>query len=147
MRALNRESLLFRILRFLLALVLFVLLLVFLLIKPGEAVVAWMMPIGLLYLAGVGAVCAWELGRLERINRWYHAAHWTGLIVCAGGGALCIGAAVVWVIRWITQGQFAEDIIKGWVIVLGVLCLVGLLGALGLAAIGDLAERHETRRR
>lgn len=44
MGVLNRESRLFRILRFLCALVLFVLLLVFLLIKPGEAVVAWVMP-------------------------------------------------------------------------------------------------------
>ena len=84
---------------------------------------------------------------MERINRWYHAAHWTGLIVCAGGGALCIGAAAVWVMRWITQGQFAEDVINVLVIVLGVLRLVGLLGALGLAVIGYLAQLHETPRR
>ena len=94
MGRLNRESLLFRILRFLVALMFFVSLLVFLLIKPGEAVIAWMVPIGLLYLAGVGSVCAWDLRRLEGTNHWYHAARWTALIVCAGGGALCINTGV-----------------------------------------------------
>jgi hypothetical protein len=69
----------------------------FLLIKPGEAVMAWSLLIALVIVGGVFFVIPLDLTIQEPLtNRWYRAAHWAGWILCMLLGVLFLGAAVVW---------------------------------------------------
>ena len=113
-----------------------------LLLNLDKALIAWTACVALVLLGGEFFTIMLGHRRQHLANGWYRAAYWAGWIVCAGTGALLIGAMVIWAINGPTLGQFPAVSITLLIAVL-LLGLVGLFVLVGLLVAGAVAHHSQ----